>query len=318
MGNGYGKYPPQIAWSPVENVLVAALEDSIVMWEEHFGTTLIAQREASSPTFSPDGRYAAFVMDREIYYLDIDHPESPRRLVQAGRAATCTFDPLAEPENPVLCYTTDFLGSQIFAVSLRAGDVVQLLPDDTDARLNAPVLSPNGRNIACVNFESSLTWWEELYILGASAPEGRRARRLLSWEGSSDWHESNPVWIDDELLLFQIGGWGEWELRFLSLRAGGEKVLLDNAHQPCAALGGRYLAFCRNDPFMYETSAYEDPTGVWVMDRETGYLIQASEPGEWAEQPAISHDGEYIAWIRVLPDGEELAVHESEAFITLP
>ncbi|MBN2587441.1 MAG: PD40 domain-containing protein [Candidatus Fermentibacteraceae bacterium] len=318
-GNGYGDYPPDLAWSPVENVLAAALEDGLLLWEEHLGTILVAEGEVSSPAFSPDGEYVAFIMDREIYYFETDHPESPRKLVQAENAVSCTFDTQGFQGDHVLCYSTRYLGSQLYVTSLGSGEALLLLPEDSDARLNAPTVSPDGTNIACVNFTNTPGWYEELYIIGDAAPHGARARACNTLRNEFDWHESNPVWIDNDVLVYQIGGWGDWELRFLSIRTGGEKLLLDNAHQPCAALDGRYLAFCRRDPFprVEWGPAWDDPTSVWVMDRETGYLSQASDPGEWAVEPAISNDGEYIAWIQVLPEGEELRVFESEAFISL-
>lgn len=317
LANGYGDYPPRIAWSPVDEVLLASLENSLVLWEEYSGTTTVATGRTSSPAFSPDGEHAVFIMDREIYYFQVDRPGSIRPLLQAGEAASVTFDPLSDPDEPVICYTRDFLGSQIFVTTLGPSEVFVLVPEDPDARVNAPLISPDGRNLACVSFGMTPGWYEELYLYGDDAPAGRRARSSKTFEDRFDWHESNPVWLSSDLLLFQIGGWGEWELRFLSIRTGGEKVLLDNGHQPSAALDGRYLAFCRNDPFAGPGPSWEDPTTVWVMNRESGYLAQASEPGEWAREPAISPGGEYLAWIRVEGDGETLVVNESEAFISL-
>lgn len=316
--NGYGDYPPDLAWSPVDNALLAALDDRLLLWREHFGSETVVEGETFSPAVSPDGEYGVYIMDGYIYYLDLDRPGSSRRLLQVSGAESCAFDTRSDPDEPVICYTTDFLGSQLYATGLGTAEVAVLLPEDSEARLNAPSVSPDGRNIVCVSFGHTPGWYEELYIIGDAAPEGARARGSTIFNRSSDWHESNPVWLSDELILFQIGGWGNWELRFLSIRTGGEKLLLDNAHQPSATLDGRYLAFCRKDPFPQATwgRAFEDPTTVWVMDRESGYLAQASEPGEWAEQPAISPDGEYLAWIEVLPDGEELRVFESEAFIS--
>lgn len=317
MGNGYGDYPPRIAWSPVEHVLLASLEDSLVMWREHHGTITLVRGETSSPAFSPDGSHAVFIHDDGIYFIETDRPGQARSLPQAGEAASVTFDPLSDPLDPLVCFTRYFLGSQLFAATLGTGDAAALQPWDSDAMLNAPLFSPDGRNLACVNFAMNPGWYEELYLLGDDAPGGRRARLSKTFGNRFDWHESNPVWISDEVILFQIGGWGEWELRFLSIVTGGEKVLIENAHQPSAALEGRFLAFCRRDPYAGSGPAWEDPTGVWVMDRETGYLAQASDPGEWAMEPAVSTDGEYLAWIRAAGDGEELVVNRSEAFITI-
>ncbi|MCK4806275.1 MAG: PD40 domain-containing protein [Candidatus Aegiribacteria sp.] len=315
-GNGYDDYPPDLAWSPVADVLVTALENRLVIWTPDEGQATVAEGEVASPAFTPDGKYVAFILDGMIHYFQVDTPESYRQLVHTGRAVDCTFDPLGEPHDPVLCFTTHFLGSDIYVTGLFSGDVFLLLPEYSEVRINGLVISPDGKNIACMNFAWTPGWYEELHIIGTSAPSGRRARAdttFYRW----DWHESNPVWITDRVLLFQIGGWGEWQLRFLNIESGIDKVFMDNASQVSAVLDGQLLAFCRKDPFPVADygRSWEDPTTVWIMKRETGYLRQVSEQGEWATQPALSSDGSYLAWIEIVPDGEVLKVFHTREFI---
>ena len=62
-GNGYDHYPPDLVWSPVEDVLVAALENSLVIWTPYKGSVTVAEGEAASPTFTPDGEWVAFILD---------------------------------------------------------------------------------------------------------------------------------------------------------------------------------------------------------------------------------------------------------------
>ena len=40
-GNGYDDYPPDLAWSPVDNVLVAALEDRLIVWTPNKGQVTV-------------------------------------------------------------------------------------------------------------------------------------------------------------------------------------------------------------------------------------------------------------------------------------
>ncbi len=309
-GNGYDDYPPDLAWSPVGDVLVAALDDRLVIWTPDEGQITVAEGEAASPAFTPDGEWVAFILDGMIHYFQVDTPHAFRQPVHTGEAVACTFDPLGDHRDPVLCFTTQFLGSDIYVTGLFSGDTFVLLDEYSDARVNAPVISPDGSNIACMNFAMNPTWYEELYIIGASAPSGRRARADTTFQNRGEWHESKPVWITDDVLLFQIGGWGEWELRFLNIESGIDKFFLDNASQVSAALDGQLLAFCRKDPLPSADfgRAWEDPTTVWIMKRETMYLRQVSEQGEWAIQPALSPCGSYLAWIEMVPDGEVLKV----------
>ncbi len=316
-GNGYDDYPPDLAWSPAADVLVVALEDRLVIWTPDKGQVTVAEGEAASPTFTPDGSWVAFILDGSVHYFQVDNPQSCRQPVHIGDAVACTFDPQGQPRDPVLCFTTHFLGSDLFVTDLFSGDVFLLLPEYSEARFNAPVISPDGSNIACTNFDMNPGWYEELYIIGTSAPSGRRARADTTFHNEWEWHESNPVWITDKVLLFQIGGWGDWELRYLNVESGIDKIFMDNASQVSAVLNGQLLAFCRKDPFPVADygRSWEDPTTVWIMDMESDYLTQASRQGEWATQPVLSPDGKYLAWIELVPDDEVLKVFNTEEFI---
>ncbi len=316
-GNGYDDYPPDLTWSPVDDMLVAAFNDRLVIWTPDEGQVTVAYGEAASPAFTPDGSWVAFVLDGSVLYFHVDNPQTCRQPVHIGEAVACTFDPLGNYRDPVLCFTTYFLGSDIFVSSLFSSDAYLLLPEYSEARVNAPVISPDGSNIVCVNFAMNPTWYEELYIIGSSAPLGRRARTDTTFNNEREWHESNPVWITDKVLLFQIGGWGEWELRFLNIESGIDKFFLDNASQVSAVLDGQLLAFCRKDPFPLADfgRSWENPITVWIMDMESDYLTQASGAGEWATQPVLSPDGNYLAWIELVPGGEVLRVFSTEEFI---
>jgi Tol biopolymer transport system component len=316
-GNGYDDYPPDLAWSPVEDVLVAALEDRLVLWTPDNGQIVITEGEVSSPAFTPDGEWVAFIKDGALNYFQVDNPGSLRRPVHTGDMTAVTFDPLGHYRDPVICYTTRFLGSDIFVTPLFSDEVYLLLPENSEARVSAPVISPDGRNIACMNFAMNPTWYEELYIIGSSAPDGGiRAREDTTYSNWGDWHESNPVWVSDRVILFQIGGWDEWELRFLNIESGVEKKYMENASQATAVSDGRLIAFCRMNP-PSEAASWENWTSVWIMNRDTGYLRQVSDPEERAVQPAlsISSEGRYLAWIDLTPDGEILKVSGPGEFI---
>ena len=319
-GNGYGEYPSPLAWSPFDDILLCSLSDHLVMWEPNQGEEILLQGETMSPSFSADGEYAAFVANSTIYYFQVDRSISLRELVHAGRTHALDFDAGGDSENPALCYTRDFLGSRLHATTLGAGEVFTLLPERADLRLSSPVVSPDGKNIACVRFGAAPGWWEELFLVGDAATEGGRARADSSYEGGSQWHESSPSWISSDSLVFQMGGWGEWDLFILDVYTGEDSLLIENGRQPSAALEGRLVAFTRRDTFggADGTPMWEMATSVWIVDRHTGYTVQASPDGICAKHPSISSEGEYIAWIELHGENEVLAVHRLEEFVSLP
>ncbi|MBD3277287.1 MAG: hypothetical protein GF388_03220 [Candidatus Aegiribacteria sp.] len=319
-GNGYGQYPSPLAWSPCDDILLCSLDDHLVMWTPDDGEEVLFQGETMSPSFSAGGEYAAFVANSTIHYFRVDHSISLREMFHAGRANALDFDAGGSSANHALCFTREFLGSHLYATTLGESDVFTLLPDRTDLRLSSPVVSPDGKNIACVRFGAAPGWYEELFLVGDAAPEGGRARVDSTFEGDSQWHESNPSWLSSDSLVFQIGGWGEWDLRVLDVYTGKDSLLIENGRQPSSALEGRLVAFTRRDTFggADGTPRWEMPTSVWILDRHTEYLVQASLDGISAKHPAVSPEGEYIAWIELHGENEVLSVHLLEEFVSLP
>ena len=106
-----------------------------------------------TPIDNTDGEWVAFILDGNVSCFQLDNPQSCRQPVHIGEAVACTFDPQGHYRDPVLCFTTHFLGSDIFVTGLFSDDVFLLLPEYSEARINGPVISPDGQNIACVNFD---------------------------------------------------------------------------------------------------------------------------------------------------------------------
>jgi serine/threonine protein kinase/Tol biopolymer transport system component len=98
-----------------------------------------------APTVSPDGRYVVFVSDRagkqNIWRMDIDGA-NPKQLT-SGQADE---NPNCSPDSQWVAYTSNDAGKQrLWRVPIDGGNPVQL----TDYSSSQPVISPDGKQIAC-------------------------------------------------------------------------------------------------------------------------------------------------------------------------
>ncbi len=101
-------------------------------------------------------------------------------------------------------------------------------------------------------------------------------------------------------MLFQRGGWGDWTVLRVDTQTQNEVIEANDAESPSLSADLRYLAFARRDPAAKAAteSDWELACSVWVRDRESGVEQQLSLEGVDAQQPALSPDGEHVAWLQ--------------------
>jgi len=109
------------------------------------------------PIVSPDGRYIVFTSHRagkrNIWRMDVDGG-NPKQLTD-GKGNAYSYP---SPDGRWVVYVTwDFGDASLWKVPIDGGDPVQLV----DAAANLPVISPDGKQIACF-------YWDEQ----AKPPQG--------------------------------------------------------------------------------------------------------------------------------------------------
>ena len=171
----------------------------------------------------------------------------------------------------------------------------------------------DGREVA----QSGLTGqaaYERLMVFNQDKQSSRQL--TLPQQRPDDYHESNAAFLDSGTVLFQRGGWGDWNLHRLDLATGKETLELTDAELPSFSADGRYLVFVRRDYAAKKAAEYdwEVPTSVRLRDRESGGEWQVSAPGVAACFPAIAPDGSMIAWVEASGEGQAVQIRARQAF----
>ena len=346
LANGYATYAPPLMWSPDSRWLAAVVTDAL----PEDGQTVVGELRLydkykryaslgpgySSPSFSPDSQLLAVVKDGDVWVYHVPEPPGTAasgfgedaggkadasavlgKVTARGDVFDCRWG--AAPGGATAIYFSAgerFYGSAIYALSWPSLAVTQLVGNPPDGSAFAPVPSPAG---------SSLLWLAQGGLTGQVAYERlmvldqdkRSSHQLtLPQQRPDDYHESNAAFLDSGTLLFQRGGWGNWNLYRLDLGTGKEVIELTDAELPSLSADGRYLAFVRRDYTAKKKAAYdwEVPTSVQLRDRQSGGEWQLSAPGILACFPAMAPDGKSIAWIDASGEGQAVQIRARQAF----
>lgn len=324
LANGYDFYPAPLAWSPDSTSLLAAWSSQFPQGEgpssSAFGELRLIQPASgtqqaveaaycTSPAWHPDGRSFAAIVNGSLRYYML--PQSAGGRVMAFGALSprfdlldCSFNPRwRESGQPLLLFSAGerFYGCDIYAWQPQSG--ISTLLDLGGSSVLSPLFLPDGR-LACLaqgmdGFPAGA--YERIMVISGGSSPGQ-----LSPEGRgpaispSEYHECYPLLIPGtNEMLYQRGGWGDWSIYKLNLDSGLETLEAADAQQPSLSADGRWLAFTRRDPQAKASQEYdwELPSSVWILDRSCGVESRVSADGLYAETPAVSPDGRWLAWI---------------------
>jgi len=346
LANGYATYAPPLMWSPDSRWLAAVVGDGLpqdgqtVIGElrvcDRYGRYAVVGDGCSSACFSPDSKWLAVVRDGDVWIYkvpeppgatargdaasqpaDIQAPQAIGKITARGDVFDCRWG--AGPGGDAVIYFTAgerFYGSAIFTLSWPSLAITRLLDNPPDGSAFAPVASPDGFNLLWLaqNGLTGQVGYERLMVYD----QVWQASRLLTLpqQRPDDYHESNAAFLDPGTVLFQRGGWGDWNLHRLDLETGKETLELTDAELPSFSADGRHLAFVRRDYAAKKVAEYdwEVPTSVLLRDRQSGGEWQVSAPGVMACFPAIAPDGSTIAWIEASGEGQAVQIRARQAF----
>nr|MBC7244787.1 PD40 domain-containing protein [Chloroflexota bacterium] len=190
-----------------------------------------------APTWSPDGKYIAFVSDREgnkeIYVMKADGTQQ----VNLTQHPSEDWTPSWSPDGKHIAFASYRDGNWEIYVMEADGSNVQRLTRNTAADY-APCWSPDGQKIA---FQSNRDGNWEIYVMNR---DGSGLQRLTEDEAT----DSSPAWSPDgTLIAFESYRDGNMEIYLMSLDGSEQRNITNdpysNEHGPAWARRGTRLLY---------------------------------------------------------------------------
>jgi len=337
LANGYDVYASPLAWSPDGRYLAVAVGEAwprgdvsepgkLLLYTRDGRFAELASGSVGSPSFSPDGEKLSVVLDGRYVDYFLPRKDEPDLAGMASQTIGGTPDILdlrwnMRPDDEQELYWTRgerFYGCAVYA-GILATSASPLSSPPPDSSVFAPVAAPDGSTLLCL-MQGGLKG-DPAYerVVRYNPADGSFTQLTKPQAREWDYHESNVVFVDEDTILFQRGGWGDWRLYRFELAEDKEYLEVADAQQPTLSTDARWLAFTRRDPQLKAQAEYdwEVPPTVWLRDRERGAEWQVSAPGVEAEYPALSPDGSKLAWLQKGDDGTPEVMLRSRAALLL-
>jgi Tol biopolymer transport system component len=320
LANGYDAYACPLTWSPDSTQLAAivsqewpygsgAATGELRLYDHTGHHEVLLEGALASPCFSPDGAWLTIVLNGDLVAYDLTDGETVWLTVR-GDVLDCCWAPVVDPALPpriIFSAGERFYGSEIYSMPFTPGaELTPALATNTGPAISCfgPAPSPGGTHFLFLHqygFDgpgaADTAVYERLYWLADGAQPEQQL--TLAQYREEDYHESNVVWLAEDIVLFQRGGWGDWRLIRKDLTTGAEVILFTDAQQPSLSGDGQWLAFTRRDYRAKEAAEYdwEVPSSVWYAKLGYRRLEQLSGRNVQAAHPAVSPDGTRVAWL---------------------
>lgn len=332
LANGYDYYPAPLAWSPDSQYLLAAWPGTLPLGEVSANTELrlyspcnegyinAAYGNAVSPCWYPEGHRWVVVLDGALHMQILTGPRRNEtglqwetvgdfgQLYPETNVIDCAVNPRAgRGGEPDVYFSAgqQFYGAGIF--EWHPDMSVRSFASREDGSCFSPLPLEDGRMLFLSQTEYGDPAYERLQLSTLGSPGGKALTAPTSGPPISpnDYHECYATALPGgREVLFQRGGWGDWSIYRINLNSGVEQLEVADAQQPSLSADGRWLLFSRRDPLQKAVTEYdwELPSSVWLRDLVSGGEQQLSAPGVYAEAPAISPDGQWLAWLEQAND----------------
>jgi len=249
---------------------------------------------STSPAWSSDGRYIAFISDRgsedgsyksKLYVMDKDG---------SGQVSLYDNDSMNNVRDPAWSP----IGNQIAFLAYDSSvtpnyflddfDLIQLTDNTDPVPMGNIIWSPDGNQFV---FWSEQNGDEEIFVMNA---DGSNLQKLTNNDLADDW---NPVWSPDgNRIAFISDRSGNDNIYVMDADGGNQQKLTKyNDYRPAWSPDGKTIAF---------TSRFEGNYDIFLIDADGNNMRQITENSFYDRAPVWSPNGEMIVFISNR-DGED-------------
>lgn len=236
-----------------------------------------SDRQAMSPTWSPDGRQFAYMEfwdgKGQLFLHDM---ASGRRRTIAVTGRTLDFTPAFSPDRRTLAFSrATEEGTDIYTVNVRDDCCLQRLTVGQFSDNLSPTYSPDGQRIAFVSTRSGVA---QVYVMAA---DGTDQQLFAPFDYGVTGSSNAPEWSPDgRTVAFHRDIAGTLQIFVLDVRTRTVRQLtsVGRNQDPTWAPDSRHLAF------VSDRAGYRQ---LWIIDIETG-RIRPLLPQGGARLPAWS------------------------------
>jgi len=247
-----------------------------------------SSREDSRGAWSPDGRFVAFISDREgemnLWLRDLATGADRRLTSGAGG----DYQPDWSPDGRTLVFFSARAGSpDLWTAEIASGEL-RRLTSDPGIEIN-PFFSPDGRRIA---YQADATGRFELWLLDLATGE----RRQLGREGVSGHYQR---WSrDGRHLIFPCACGAERQVQRLRVEDGAVERLVH-------VRGGGHISLLPDERTIVDALAHRS---LWRFPLAGGEekILEFDDARVRIDYPVVSPDGRWVLFDRLTPQGGDI------------